>query len=129
MSQYDYNSVEVQGHDGAFTDMDAFQSQWTSTLFGGVASNVAMPHVPIDVLLEDALICIRIDDGVRLLQILESMRDDHGIPHPADVEFGEMFRGTLWGRVHDPDFKISDELREVTIELLTHFHTSDETQQ
>lgn len=109
--------------------MDAFQDQWTSTLFGGVTSNVAMPNVPIDVLLEDALICIRIDDGVRLLQILESLRDDRTLPYPADVEFGEMFRGTLWEKVNDPDFKLSDELREVTIDLLTHFHKPDEEDQ
>jgi hypothetical protein len=105
--------------------MDAFQSQWTSTLFGGVTSNVAMPNVPVETLLEDAMICIRIDDGTRLLEILQTLQSSD-TPYPADIEFGEMFRGTLWGRVSDPDFNISDELREVTLELLTHFHKPDE---
>lgn len=127
VSHYDYANVQFQGNEGAFTDMDAFQSQWTSTLFGGI-SNVAMPQVPIETLLEDALVCVRIDDGTRLHEILKNLQEG-GNDYPADIEFGEMFRGTLWERVSDPDFKISDAQREVALELLKYFHKSSDEQQ
>jgi hypothetical protein len=123
---YDYDNVNVVAYDGGSTDLNDFNNQWTSTLFGGVVSNVQMPEVDIDTLLNDAMICIRIDDGTRLLSILESIKT-LGYSHPADVEFGEMFRGTLWGRTTDPDFQISDEHRETTLQLLSYFHTTNDT--
>ena len=123
---YNYDAVNVVAYEGGTTDLNDFNSEWSTTLFGGVGSNVQMPDVAEEVLLNDALICIRIDDGVRLLTILETLQQ-MGHPHPADIEFGEMFTGTLWGRASDPEFQISEAHRETTLDLLSYFHRSDGT--
>jgi hypothetical protein len=123
---YNYDAVDVVAYDGGSTDLNSFTNQWTSTLFGGVVSNVQMPDVDEEVLLNDAMICIRIDDGVRLLRSLETLKG-MGHPFPADIEFGEMFKGTLWSRASDPEFQIPEEHRETTLELLSYFHRTDDT--
>ena len=123
---YDYDNVNVVAYDGGSTDLNEFNSQWTSTLFGGVTSNVQMPEVDTDTLLNDAMICIRIDDGTRLLSILQMLKG-MGHPYPADIEYGDMFSGTLWGRTSDSEFQISDDQREATLQLLSYFHGSADT--
>ena len=123
---YDYNLVDVVAYEGSATNMNEFNSQWTSTLFGGVVSNAQMPEVDTETLLNDAMICIRIDDGTRLLSILNTLKG-MGHSYPADIEYGYMFQGTLWGRATDPEFQISEEHREATLELLSYFHRSNDT--
>lgn len=128
VSDYNYENVEVQPSGNGYTDMNDFGNQWTTTLFGGI-SNVQAPTVTPDVLLNDALMCVRIDDGIRLLQCLEKLRDIHGYQYPADVPFGELFQESLWDRISDPEFKISEEQREITLEVLKYFHAVPETNQ
>lgn len=125
VGNYDYNQVSVMGYDGQATDMGDFNSQWTSTLFGGIGSNALMPsEVPVDTLLTDAMLCIRIDDGIRLKSILDQLTA-LGYPYPADIEFGEMFKTTLWQSTSDPELQIGSEQREDALQLLSYFHRSD----
>lgn len=122
VGSYDYDQVNVMGYEGQATEMGEFTSQWTSTLFGGIGSNAMMPsEVPLDTLLTDAMVCIRIDDGIRLKSILDQLKA-MGYPYPADIEFGEMFKGTLWGKTSDPEFQISEEQRDNALQLLSYFH-------
>ena len=122
---YDYNQVNVMGYEGQATDMGDFTSQWTSTLFGGIGSNSLMPsEVPIDTLLTDAMVCIRIDDGIRLKSILDQLKA-MGYPYPADIEFGELFKTTLWQSTSDPEQQFTGDQRNNALQLLSYFHASD----
>jgi hypothetical protein len=125
VATYDYNQVSVMGYEGQSTEMNEFTNQWTSTLFGGIGSNSLMPSdVPVEILLGDALICIRIDDGIRLKSILDQLKQQ-GHPYPADVEFGDMFSTTLWRSTNDPDLQVPPQQRESAIALLSYFHAPD----
>ncbi len=122
VATYNYDEVNVTAFEDGSTNLNDFNSQWTSTLFGGIGSNALMPNqVPPDVLLADALMCIRIDDGVRLGAILKQVQE-MGHPYPADVEFGELYPTTLWQSANDPELQIPDQRREDAIALLSYFH-------
>lgn len=122
VSEYDYENVEFQAYNEGVTDMNDFTDQYSTTLYGFV-KNAEVPTATVNVLLNDALICVKSDDGARLVDILGILKNDYGIAYPADTEFGELFKDTLWNRVSDEEFRLAGS-RDDALELLSYFHQS-----
>jgi hypothetical protein len=124
---YDYNNVSnVEAFDGGATDMNAFTSQWTTTLYGeqiaskGQTSEVA--QVDVDTLLNDAWFCVLIEDMGKMRTLLERARQA-GIAYPADHPIQNMFgESTLWSRITDSELKLPGMARDNALQLLAAYH-------
>jgi hypothetical protein len=90
--------------------MDQFQDQWTTSLYGQVG-NGPKQVASVEALLNDAYLCIKIDDGIKLMECLNALITHHQIQYPADVLFGELFQDTLWNRVSDPEIFPNEQQR------------------
>lgn len=124
VGDYDYENVEIQAFDGGAIDLNLFNDEFSTTLFGVVKDKNRTgeaPRASVESLLNDALMCIRIDDGQRLMDILILLKNEYELPYPADAEFGYMFKDTLWNRVSDEELVISGS-RDDAVDLLKYFH-------
>lgn len=123
VANYNYESVETVEANMGQTDMDLFQDQFTTSLYGQVGKGQQM--VPsVEMLLNDAYLCIKIDDGTKLMECLNAIQTSYGLVYVADVEFGELFKDTLWNRVSDPELFPNETQRQNALELLSYFHKS-----
>lgn len=124
VGNYNYESVQTVEGTG-FIEMDSFQDQWTTSLYGQVGNGPAQV-ASVEALLNDAYLCIKIDDGIKLMECLNTLTSHHQIQYPADVLFGELFQDTLWNRVSDPEIFPNEQQRSDALELLSGFHKSEE---
>jgi len=124
---YDYSNVnEVAAFDGGATDMNEFNSQWTTTLYGeqitskGQASQNA--SVDIETLLNDAWFCVMLGDIGKLQSLLERARAG-GLAFPADHTMHNMFgESTLWSRINDPELRLTGVNKDQVIHILRGYH-------
>jgi hypothetical protein len=123
VAEYDSSLIEegFAAYSDGYTDLTDFRDQLTTTLYGHIGSGPA-PQADVDTLLNDALTCIRVDDGPKLMDCLQQMQAVYKEKYPADVMFGGLFQDTLWGRVQDPDFKITSTQRTTALQLLAYYH-------
>lgn len=121
VANYNYDVVENLDCGTGFTDLNAWDADRPlQTLHFEQEGTAGIP--PPDALLNDAYLCVMIDDGEKLLICLNMLRDGHKIPFPADVMYGELFKDTLWNRISDPELNLPAKHRHEALELLSYFH-------
>jgi hypothetical protein len=126
---YDYGNVgQVEAY-GSATDLNEFNSQWSTSLYGDQISSKAgksdVAQLDTDTLLNDAWFCVMIDDTAKIVQILERLRAA-GIQYPADFPMKNMFgESSLWSRINDSEFKVPGGQRDNVIRMLTPYHRRD----
>jgi hypothetical protein len=126
---YNYDNVgEVEAYGGA-TQLDDFNSQWSTSLYGDQITSKEgkseVAQVNTDTLLNDAWFCIMIDDQGKVQNIMERLRIA-GVQYPADLTMKNMFgESTLWSRVNDTEFKLPSGKRESFIRMLWAYHRRD----
>ena len=128
VSNYNYENVgNVVGLESMTTSFELLgQDQFSTSLYGHVGKERKPVYDP-NVLLNDAWFCIMTDDGGKLYQILNTLKE-MGVQSPADYQFETMYGKTsLWERVNDDDYKIPFSKRQEAIQLLEKFKVSTQT--
>jgi len=122
VSEYDYANVGTfHMLEGMTTDFDVLgQNQLSTSMYGHVGKE--KPTYDPSVLLNDAWFCIITDDGGKLYTILNTLKNDLGIPNPASYPYETMFgKTTLIEKIRDSEFKIPHGKRQDAINLLARF--------
>lgn len=120
----DVNQVEAYGSE--VTDMNDFNSQWSTTLYGEkIASkdrNSETAAVQVDTILNDTWFSVMIGDVGRIESLLERARM-MGVQFPADYPMKNMFgESSLWSRINDSEFKIDGATRDRSRLVLQRYH-------
>ena len=128
VANYNYEQVENLDCGTGFTDLQTWDSDRPIQSIHHFQDNASLKEssLPsVENLLTDAFVSVLTDQGDKLLICLNLLRDGHGLPYPADVLYGELFKDTLWNRVSDPESNLPNGHRQNALELLSYFHKSD----
>jgi hypothetical protein len=127
---YNYDEVnQIEGWGAESTDLNDFNSQWTSTLFGeniiSKEKKSDQAEVAIDTLLNDIWFSILTEDTQKVGTLLERIRIA-GIQYPADYPMKNLFGETsLWSRINDREYKVNPGVRDSMISILYSYHFRD----
>lgn len=119
---YDYNNVgNFECLENMTTNFDMIGVDQNSTSLYGHVGKERTPTYDANVLLNDAWFCVISDDGGKLYNILNTLKQQ-GIQHPADHPFTNMFgTTTLWEKINDLELKIPGKTREDARRLFSMF--------
>jgi hypothetical protein len=120
---YDYNNVgNVECLESMTTSFDMIGVDQQSTSLYGQIGTERKAIYNSDTLLNDAWFCVISDDGGKLYNILNTLKQK-GIHYPADHPFTNMFgTTTLWEKINDMELNIPGKVREDTRRLFSMFH-------
>jgi hypothetical protein len=128
VANYNYEAVVNLECGTGFTDLNAWDSDrplQSLHMFQDDTRFQEQGLPSVESLLIDAYHSVVLDAGDKLLMCLNMLRDGHRVQYPADVEYGELFKDTLWNRVSDPETNLPADHRRNALELLSYYHKNN----